>query len=197
MSQRRQGTPTERYFQAHSSSFDRAYEHGWRSRVSTGLRRGLTLSESIISSQPGASVLDVGCGPGRVGEAVLRAGASSYTGIDLSPAMIEIASNRLAPFGQAVRLAVGDIVDACPQESFDVVLALGIWEYVDDPRAVARCVAAVCRDALLCSFPYWTWVKGPLRSIHYGRSGCRLRYYSDDKVVVLLQGHGFTERPAY
>ncbi len=62
------------------------------------------LLEAFAASVPQAVVLDVGCGPGHVGRYLSERGIA-VVGIDLSPAMIEVA-RRLNP---ALRFEVADM----------------------------------------------------------------------------------------
>lgn len=48
------------------------------------------------STDPTASVLDVGCGTGLVGLALRQVGATTIDGVDLSPEMIEVARSKVA-----------------------------------------------------------------------------------------------------
>src|SRR5579884_2300994 len=67
-----------------------------------GLFRRRQLAVDTVAGYPEPSVLDVGCGSGRIGEFVLEAGASRYLGIDFSEPMVELARARLARFSDRV-----------------------------------------------------------------------------------------------
>src|SRR5579884_1727312 len=69
-----------------------------------GLFRRRALAVDTVRACGEPSVLDVGCGSGRIGEFVLEAGASRYLGIDFSAPMIELAHERLERFGDQARL---------------------------------------------------------------------------------------------
>lgn len=63
------------------------------------------------------ALFEIGCGTGRVAERLLRTHAAPearYVGVDLSPTMIEIARDRLAPFG-----ARAEVVETDGRFSFD------------------------------------------------------------------------------
>lgn len=184
-------TSTRRYFDRHARSFDRLYAGGAVLPLRRGPRLGRELAVSIVTRHPGAAVLDVGCGPGRVGEAVLDAGASRYVGIDLSPRMLELAGERLAPF-DGVELLEGDLLDLDVRDRFDVVLALGLFEYLVEPGRAAAWVHARCSSALVASFTRWDWVKGPLRHARYGIQRCPLVDYTEADARRLLLGAGFS-----
>ena len=69
------------------------------------------------------SVLEVGCGPGRLLQAISHAGVGQErVGVDLSPYLLERAANRLR--GGSVRLAHGDGLALAAQEGeFDAAIA--------------------------------------------------------------------------
>src|SRR6202035_244071 len=69
-----------------------------------GLFRRRRLATQTVRSYSQPSVLDVGCGSGRIGEFVLEAGASRYLGIDFSEPMIDLARERLARWDDRIEL---------------------------------------------------------------------------------------------
>jgi 2-polyprenyl-3-methyl-5-hydroxy-6-metoxy-1,4-benzoquinol methylase len=81
-----------------------------------------------------ASVLDVGCGFGRIGE-LLRERDIDYTGIDVSPEMIKAANKRL-PDGH---FTVTTLADFITDEAYDLVLAVEFLMHVP-PNEVADAV---------------------------------------------------------
>lgn len=101
-------------------------------------RRVEQMLEPVI--RPGCRVLDVGCGTGVMCEFAARRGAR-YLGIDLSGRMIDEARRGALRIGSSAADAefrVGDVEDLdCPDGGFGVVLALGLFEYLDDPNAAA------------------------------------------------------------
>ena len=113
------------------------------------------------------SVLDVGGGSGRVGELTLDAGAARYVNIDLSDTMLGLARERLARFGDKVELVQGDFLSAPLDGPFDVVLALGYFDYIADAPAHVRRISDLCSGSVVASFPRWTWTKGPIRKLRY------------------------------
>ena len=75
-------------------------------------------------------VLDLGCCAGQLGLELVRRQAR-VTGIDVSPAMIEIAKARL---GDLASFDVGDLGESLPYEdaSFDVAVASLVMHYIQD-----------------------------------------------------------------
>ena len=185
----------QRHFRAKASSFDRLYdEDGWLQRlVRPGLRRRTELAVSTVAGSPDATVLDVACGSGRVGERVLEAGAGRYVGVDFSTPMLELAHQRLARFAEKVELVEGDFLAAPLDGSFDVILALGLFDYTAVPYAFTRRMLELCSGVVVASFPSWTWVKGPIRKLRYEVvNDCPIFDYTRREVDFLFGASGFS-----
>lgn len=80
----------------------------------------------------GGRALEVGCGRGVGTELILECfGAERVDAFDVDPAMVALAQQRLARFGDAVRVSVGDVchIDA-PDACYDAVFDFGILHHV-------------------------------------------------------------------
>ena len=183
-------------FRAKAQQFDDLYED---QRLLVRLlrpgllrRRQLAVDTARAYSAPG--VLDVGCGSGRIGEFVLEAGASRYLGVDFSEPMIELARQRLARFEDPVELVCGEFLEVPIDGRFDVVLALGLFDYLPDAgRFVAR-MFELCAPggSLVGSFPAWSLLKGPVRKVRYEWIGdCSIFNYTGEQLESMLRGAGF------
>src|SRR5579862_3591034 len=129
-----------------------------------GLFRRRELAVETVRAHAKPRLLDVGCGSGRIGEFVLEAGASRYVGIDFSEPMIELARARLERFGERVELLTDDFLTAEIEGPFEVVLALGLFDYLPDAERFARRMFELTADGgcVVGSFPAWSPVKGPI-----------------------------------
>ncbi len=186
-------TALERYFDQHASSYDRRSDSV---RVQRLLRPVVLKlhdqATSLVASLNCPRVLDVGCGPGRIGEAVLAEGATQYVGVDISGEMISLARQRLARFGSQVELHRADFMDASLAGPFDVVLALGLFDYIADPVSYLRRMRELTSGVLFVTFPRWNWLKDPTRKLVYeGRYGCSLQRYDDRRLGEVLVAAGF------
>jgi ubiquinone/menaquinone biosynthesis C-methylase UbiE len=163
--------------------------------------------------QPGEDVLDVGCGHGmstvEAAEAVAPNGR--VVGIDISPAMLEPARQRVANAGlDNVELVEGDAqVYPFEAESFDVVISRFGLMFFDDAEAafanLARALRSGGRLAFVCPRDPLSseWVKVALgaavqatgRPPDLGAPGAPgpFSLADKDRIVHLLKPAGFTD----
>jgi SAM-dependent methyltransferase len=84
-----------------------------------------TLANEILDERP-ATVLEVGCGAGRLLEAIADADRSvAHTGVDLSPFMLEAARRRVAD----AELIHADIALMDLGRTFDAIAAVHVFEH--------------------------------------------------------------------
>lgn len=91
----------------------------------------------------GGEIVDLPCGTGRLAAALLAAD-HRVTGIDISPAMLRQATQRLASFGERFTTRVGDAVDlARPTQPFAAALCARVLMHfpLDEQIAFLRGVA--------------------------------------------------------
>jgi SAM-dependent methyltransferase len=144
-----------------------------------------------VARHSAPEVLDVGCGPGHVAEAVIEAGAARYVGIDFSARMLALARRRLEQHN-AVDLIEGDFLEVDVSGTFDVVLALGLFDYLEEPVRAAAWLRAHCSSTLVASFPRWDRVKAPLRHLYYALHGAQVFEYTEAGAEKLLRDAGFS-----
>src|SRR5436309_12480963 len=90
------------------------------------------------------TVLDAGCGSGRVTEALVeRLPRGRVIGVDGSPSMIEAARERL---GDAVDLRVADLVGLDLGQRVDAILSTATFHWISDHDALFRSLRANLRD---------------------------------------------------
>jgi len=183
------------HFRRAAQSFDSLYdEDGFLQRkLRPGLRTRRDVALDVVDSYDAPRVLDVGCGSGRIAENVLEHGASAYVGIDFSEPMLDLARERLQRFESKVELVCGDFRDAPIEGPFEVVLGLGLFDYLPDATPFARRMGELCSGVVVASFPGWNWFKGPIRKARYELvNKVPIFDYTEDGVRRMFLSSGFT-----
>jgi SAM-dependent methyltransferase len=186
---------TREHFQKKATSFDRLYDenHALQRLLRPSLTERRKLALAVASEYAAARVLDVGCGPGRVGEEILEAGAAEYVGIDFSRPMLDLARARLAHFGERAQLVEGDFLESAFDRPFDVVLLLGVFDYTPNPQAFVVHAQRACCGSVVANFPRWSWLKGPVRKVRYEvLNDCPIFNYTERELRFLFGAAGFS-----
>jgi SAM-dependent methyltransferase len=181
------------HFRKKAFSFDHLYDedHALQRALRPGLFNRREFALEVAREYDAPRVLDVGGGSARIGEPFLEQGASTYVDVDLSDSMLELARARLERFGDKVTLIQGDFLTAEIPGSFDVALALGYFDYIEDAPAHVRRISALLAPggSVVSSFPRWTWTKGPVRKIRYEViNNCPIFDYTRDGLTELFAG---------
>jgi SAM-dependent methyltransferase len=184
------------HFRRKAWSFDHLYdeEHVVQRTLRPGLYRRREFALEVVRSYDTPRILDVGCGSGRVGELALEAGGGDYVGVDFAETMLELARERLARFGERVTLVQGDFRDVELDGRFDVILGLGLFDYIADSDAIVRRMREVCAPggSVVASFPRWHWLKGPVRKVRYEViNNCPIYDYTAPGLDELFTEAGF------
>jgi ubiquinone/menaquinone biosynthesis C-methylase UbiE len=130
------------------ASFDGDAEHyDWVARhLMRGPYRRIAV-DVVSAAPPGAGVLDVGTGPGRLLVEIARLRADlRLTGVDLSRDMVATARRNLADLGERATAVEGDVADLpFGDDSFDLVVSSLSLHHWADPAAGAGELARVLR----------------------------------------------------
>jgi SAM-dependent methyltransferase len=184
-------------FRARAEQFDDLYEdeRPLVRLLRPGLLRRRQLAVDTVRSYGSPRVLDVGCGSGRIAELVLEAGAARYLGVDFAQEMLGLASTRLERFRERVDLIEGDFMQTALEGPFDVILALGLFDYLPDPERFSRRMFELCAagGCVVGSFPAWSPVKGPIRKMRYEWIGdCPIFNYTRRELELMFGAAGFS-----
>jgi SAM-dependent methyltransferase len=190
----------QKYFDSVPKQWDAFYSHENRFMhlVNHLLRKGLyeryRLTFEHCGNLSGTRVLDIGCGTGRYSIECSKRDAAHVVGIDFAPSMIE--------FSQIIAQEMG-VADKCVficddflahqfGERFDIVLALGFFDYIEEPGPVFKKVAQFRPQKFVASFPKFTTIWGIQRMIRYRWiKRCPIYNYTAKRLEHLYQQAGF------
>jgi predicted TPR repeat methyltransferase len=97
----------------------------------------------------GARVLDVGCGTGLLGRALMQRGALQVDGIDISDASLRHAEER-GCYARLIRHDLQVLPLPVPEDAYDAAAAVGVMSYIADAPALMRDLCrAVRRDGVI------------------------------------------------
>ena len=187
------------HFRRKAFSFDHLYdeERALQRALRPGLFNRREFALQVAGEYDAPRVLDVGGGSARIGELALEQGASRYVDIDLSDSMLELARERLQRFDEEkVALIQGDFLRAAIPGSYEVILAMGYFDYIEDAPAHVRRMRELIAPggSVVASFPRWTWTKGPIRKLRYEViNNCPIFDYTREGLVQLFDAFGKVE----
>jgi SAM-dependent methyltransferase len=152
----------------------------------------------LMTTGPDSSVLELGCGAGGTGRAVLEAGkAGRYVGLELSPAAATIAA------GYLTEVLVGDVeaLDLSSlKASFDALIISEVLEHLTDPwTSLQRLAGCVKPGGLVyASSPnvaHWSVIRGLISGrFEYAEKGVmdrtHLRWFTPESYRDLFRTAG-------
>ncbi len=170
--------------------YDQWYETRWGAYADRQQRRLLV---HMCETQPGEQVLDVGCGTGRYLQWLRELGLH-VTGVDSSAEMVTAARERLARSGEEARVFLADGTHLpFADDSFDLVTAITVLEFVEQPEKLVAEMLRVSRNRIFLGVlnrnsPYY--IQQRLRR---GRILSKARFYSVGEVLTLVREAGSRE----
>ena len=128
---------------AHGESYDRH-----TAKLFGGIHR-YVVEDVTATAPPGGTVLDAGCGSGRLAVLIARRRPDlQVRGIDLEPGMIEVAARRAEQeqLASRVRFTVADLADLpLPDNSVDLIVSTASLHHWADVDAVIASLDRVLR----------------------------------------------------
>src|SRR5262245_54903982 len=178
------------FFEGYAADFDHIYDDTGKGPIArfvdTQLRKEMRIrfENTFEALQPmaGKSLLDAGCGGGRYAIPAAKAGASTILGLDFSEPMLELARQKAKAegVGNVCRFENGDLLTyPIPEKSFDYAIAIGFFDYMQDPEAALRALVRATRQRVFLSVPKRWHVLTPQRYVRYWYlRRCYIRFYS-------------------
>jgi 2-polyprenyl-3-methyl-5-hydroxy-6-metoxy-1,4-benzoquinol methylase len=140
------------------------------------------------------SVLDVGCGSGRYALAFAELGLEIIVGIDCSRIMIDLA-NRITsgwPGREGLfQFTCTDFMSFVTDRRFDLVLAMGVFDYVKDPVPFLSKMISLSNHSVVASFPSMSVYRTPIRKARYYMKKCPVYFYDEKQIQTIFAEAGF------
>ena len=140
----------------------------------------------------GRTVLDIGCGGGRYSIEFAKRGATQVVGIDFAVNMVKLAQEQalVQNVKDRCQFMVGDFMQMEFHRSFDICLAIGVFDYIAQPQPFLEKMRSTSNHWLILSFPSTSMVRTPLRKIRYWFKKCPVYFYDQVKIERLVSGLG-------
>ena len=187
------------YWNNIASDFDAIYT-GNKNPIARGLdrwlRRDIYQRFEWVMSQAGdvrgMKICDVGCGSGRFVASLAKRGAQ-VTGVDFAPEMLKLGAQLAEKEGVAERckFVLSDVLDWKTNEQFDLVIAIGFWDYVADPLPRLQVIHQLTKTTFLSAWPRAATVRAAIRKMRLKADGCPVYFWHKAQVEDYLQRAGF------
>jgi 2-polyprenyl-3-methyl-5-hydroxy-6-metoxy-1,4-benzoquinol methylase len=152
------------------------------------------LAMNHVSIQKPRSVLDVGCGSGQYSVSLAQLGVRRIVGVDLSRGMIELAVQKTSQVQNAAEIlefVTRDFMDFLPDEKFDLVIAMGFFDYIEYPLPVLQKMRSEANRSVIASFPSISILRTPIRKLRYRFKRCPVYFYKRDEITAMSEAAGF------
>jgi ubiquinone/menaquinone biosynthesis C-methylase UbiE len=179
---------TQSYFHRRARDFDSLYDEKNKlayyinSYFRSGMYKRVELTIDEFEGLDNFSVLDVGCGSGRNSILFAKAGADRVLGIDFAENMLQLAREYSGQQNLSTQCTFlqADALTFNSPEKFEVSVALGVFDYLADPRPLLQKMKELSTSKVIGSFPRKSIVRQTQRKIRYGLKNCPV-YFFDEK----------------
>jgi ubiquinone/menaquinone biosynthesis C-methylase UbiE len=191
----------ERYFHNSAPQFDALYDETrdfsfYVNRLfRSALYKRVQITLDELRERQDYSVLDVGCGSGRNAFLFERAGASRVVGVDFARGMIDLAEQRKASqmLNGRCEFICADVFSHKFSGKFDVVVALGVFDYTKDPRELLSRMIKLSANKVIGSFPCPSLFRAPFRKFRYTLKNCPVYFFSRRELRGICADVGLRE----
>jgi predicted TPR repeat methyltransferase len=121
-----------------------------------------------------------------------RQGVKRLVGIDLSQPMLDLAAGQLEGAAHAnVDLICADFGEFQTQERFDLVVAMGFFDYQEEPIRQLTKMRSLSKGSVVVSFPSRHLFRTPVRKFRYHFKRCPVYFYDPHEIAGLASEAGF------
>lgn len=192
------------YFVRSAATFDALYSEAKTSPLMSFINRKFRrdiydrfiLSMNHVRKYKLETALDVGCGSGQYAYTLAQLGVKRIVGVDFSQTMIDLAvknTSKIQRANEIFEFNCCDFMEFQTEETFDVVLAMGFFDYINDPIPVLKKMKMLANHSLIASFPSISIYRTPIRKIRYYFKRCPVYFYNRDKIISFCSKAGFAK----
>jgi ubiquinone/menaquinone biosynthesis C-methylase UbiE len=190
-----------KYWNDIANDFDAIYT-GNKGPIGRGLDRWLrrdiyqryewVMKEAGPADLRGMKICDIGCGSGRFVVSLAKRGAQ-VTGVDFAPDMLKLSAQLAEKEGvtERCKFVLSDALNWKTDEKFDLVIAIGFWDYVVDPLPTLKVIRSLTKTTFLSAWPRAGTLRAGIRKVRLKADGCPVYFFTLPQVEDLLQRAGF------
>lgn len=184
------------YFHRRIKDFDDIYRDDRRGLISflnrtirASVRLRFDLAFEIVGDLNGKSVLDVGCGSGRYVFESIKRGATKAVGLDAAAGAVALARNVAMDLEvkDQVEFIETDFMDFDTDRKFDVIFAVGYFDYIFDPVTHLKKMIRLSSGIIYASFPKLWSPLSAVRKIRLALNRCPVRYYTRGRIKKMMR----------
>lgn len=191
------------YFEDIAQEFDNIYDNEGTviTKITNKLfrkslyeRMPITLEE--CGDVKNKTIIDIGCGSGRLCYLLSKEGASKVLGVDYSQQMIEIAKDFVVKkeVQDKIELRCIDFLSKFETDSkFDISVALGVFDYLKNPKEFLLKMKSISNEKVIASYPAKYAFQAPIRKIWLYSRKCPVFFYTESQLQNIYKEIGFKE----
>jgi len=137
----------------------------------------------------GKRILDIGCGAGWYAIELVKRGAREVVGLDFSEEILELARQNAfrSKVSDKCRFIHGNFMDLKPDGDYDIAIALGVIEYIKDPKDFLFKMLSVAQDKIIVNFAVRWSLFTPLRGLWLYFKDCPVYFVTKKGIRVLFE----------
>lgn len=145
----------------------------------------------LCKSDKVQSVLDAGCGSGQYLAEFSKLGIRA-TGLDFADSMLDLARDLVGKEGNSklIDFVKSDYIVFRPAQKFEAIVAIGFYDYIDNPVLVLKKMQRDASKFIYASFPKSEGLLAKQRVFRYRRRNCPLWLYSYKRLNEVLSDAG-------
>lgn len=147
-------------------------------------QRAAFLRAHLTAASDG-NVLDIGCGDGKFAFDIFHEADVALTLSDLSPRFLNLAAARFIHI-PGTKFYNGNGFDLVPASSFDMIVAVGVFDYWDDWRDRLSLLISQQRATIVFSVPRFNSARQLARYVWLRMHGIKLQAVAKDELSSIL-----------